>query len=175
MMIEPRPNRIYSRVAVVVGIFAGILLTMFVTIALTVPPTLKSSQNLTTEGEVESYKQLEVVDFNRVVEKAAQNNEAWTKDVMQVALKFVPEMSIEEEGRRSRIIEVAKADIDNQPGVIVVIITDDGFADDSVRGQKHRVELKKGADGAWKLINAWKAWTCQPNRGHQNYSTQLCS
>ncbi len=174
-MIEPRRNRTYSRVAVVVSIFAGVLVTIFVTVALTVPPTLQSSLNLKTEGEVESYKQLEVADFNRVVEKASQNNEAWTKDVMQVALKFVPEMSIEEEGRRSRIIEVAKADIDTQPGVVVVIITDDGFADDSVRGQKHRVELKKGTDGAWKLVNARKAWTCRPNRGHQNYSTQLCS
>lgn len=52
-----------------------------------------------------------------MVEKASQNNEAWTKDVMQVALKFVPKMSIEQEGRQSRIIEIAKVDIDTQPGV----------------------------------------------------------
>jgi hypothetical protein len=173
-MIEPRRNRTYSRVAVAVSIFAGVLLTIFVTVALIVPRTLQSSPNFKTEGDVESYEQLEVAEFNRVVEKASQNNEAWTKDVMQVALKFAPKMHIEEEGSPSRIIEIAEADIDTQLGV-VVIITDDGFADDSVRGEKHRLELKKGADGAWRLINAGKAWTCWPNRGHQNYSTQLCS
>lgn len=169
-MIEPRRNRTYSRVAVVVSFVAGILITIFVTGSVTFPRTLQSSQNLKTEGDVESYEQLEVAKFNRVVEKAAQNNEAWTKDVMQVALKFAPELYIEEEGRPSRIIEIAKADIG-----VVVIITDDGFADDSVRGAKHRIELKKGTDGAWKLIKAGRAWTCQSSRGHQNYSRQLCS
>lgn len=60
----------------------------------------------------------------------------------------------------------------------IVTITQTGVADDSVGGIKHRVELEqtKSAQTAqqWKAVWAGSQVKCQPGRGHQDWSTELC-
>lgn len=66
-----------------------------------------------------------------------------------------------------------------QPNLAVVIVTHMGVADDSVRGIRYRVELvptKKSTqtDKQWEIVWAGSQFTCQPGRGHQDWSTELC-
>ena len=37
---------------------------------------------------------------------------------------------------------------------MIVIVTDDGFLDDSVRGDSHKFELSINEHGAWKFVSA---------------------
>lgn len=63
---------------------------------------------------------------------------------------------------------------DNQA---VVIITQTRLADDSVAAIRYRVELApygNDADEQWQVVWAGRQWQCQQNRGHQDWSTELC-
>ncbi len=66
-----------------------------------------------------------------------------------------------------------------QPNLAVVIITQMGLADDSVRGIRYRAELmpttkSSQAGKQWEIVWAGSQVTCQPGRGHQDWSTKLC-
>ncbi len=66
-----------------------------------------------------------------------------------------------------------------QPNQAVVIITQLGVADDSVRGIKYRAEFVPTTKSAqtqkqWEIVWAGSQVTCQPGRGHQDWSKELC-
>ncbi len=61
----------------------------------------------------------------------------------------------------------------------LVLITQTGVADDSVRGIRYLVELaptpKSSQTGKqWEIVWAGSQFTCQPGRGHQDWSMELC-
>jgi hypothetical protein len=61
----------------------------------------------------------------------------------------------------------------------LVLITQTGVADDSVRGIRYLVELaptKKSSQAGkqWEIVWAGSQFTCQPGRGHQDWSMELC-
>ena len=55
----------------------------------------------------------------------------------------------------------------------VLLFTQLGLPDDSVRGMRHRLELEPQA-GLWTLTWAGRQATCWPGRGHEDWSTQPC-
>ena len=61
----------------------------------------------------------------------------------------------------------------------VVNISQTNLPDDSVFGIRYRVEFAPyghiSDDKQWQVIWAGKQYRCQPNRGHQNWSTTLCN
>lgn len=66
-----------------------------------------------------------------------------------------------------------------QPNLAVVTVTHMGVADDSVRGIRYRAELvptnkSTQTDKQWEIVWAGSQFTCQPGRGHQDWSTELC-
>jgi hypothetical protein len=66
-----------------------------------------------------------------------------------------------------------------QPNQAVVIITQLGVADDSVRGIRYRAEFVPTTKSAqtqkqWEIVWAGSQVTCQPGRGHQDWSKELC-
>jgi hypothetical protein len=66
-----------------------------------------------------------------------------------------------------------------QPNLAVVIITQLGVADDSVRGIKYRAEFVPTTKSAqtkkqWEIVWAGSQVTCQAGRGHQDWSKELC-
>ena len=74
---------------------------------------------------------------------------------------------------RTRKIEVVSA-FSDVADALTIIVTDDGYADDSVRGEKFRFELKLDDRGFWKVVTAGKAQRCWENRGHEDYSPAPC-
>ena len=59
-------------------------------------------------------------------------------------------------------------------GEASVQVTRDGLADDSVRAVRYEVLLEKAGDGTWRLRSAKRLQRCHLNRGHQDFSPQLC-
>jgi hypothetical protein len=116
-----------------------------------------------------SYKPIDFTDFNKQIDNASTANEIWTKMPDQVIAKIIPQFS----EIRSRTIEMVSPSAEDSDS-LTVVVTDDGFLDDSIRGEKHKFELKMNAQGVWKVASAGKAWRCWENRGHQDYSTQPC-
>jgi hypothetical protein len=55
----------------------------------------------------------------------------------------------------------------------VVLFTQVGLPDDSVRGQRHRLEFEpQGSD--WQLMWAGRQVQCWPGRGHEDWGTAPC-
>lgn len=55
----------------------------------------------------------------------------------------------------------------------VVLFTQVGLPDDSVRGERHRLEFVPQGD-EWKLSWAGRQVQCWPRRGHQDWGTEPC-
>ena len=56
----------------------------------------------------------------------------------------------------------------------VLLFTRLGLPDDSLRGQRYRLEFVPGADG-WRLDWAGRQLTCWPGRGHEDWRTRFCN
>lgn len=58
-------------------------------------------------------------------------------------------------------------------GPQTVVVTLDGLLDDSVRAQRWTLTFVPDGD-VYELTEAQWAQRCQPNRGHQDFSTESC-
>ncbi|MCB1025616.1 MAG: hypothetical protein KDB79_14560 [Acidobacteria bacterium] len=121
------------------------------------------------EGGADGFKTLDVKDFNKKIAEAAAANQAWVKAPFQVIANIIEPFS----EMSSRKVEMVSeyADVTDS---LTVTVTDDGYADDSVRGEKFIYQLKLEDSGIWKVVSAKKAQVCWKNRGHQDYSAAPC-
>lgn len=58
-------------------------------------------------------------------------------------------------------------------GAQVVLFTQLGLPDDSVRGTRYRLELLQQS-GQWQVIWAGRQVSCWPGRGHEDWGTEPC-
>ena len=56
----------------------------------------------------------------------------------------------------------------------VVIVTNDGSADDSVGGNRYRLEFEKTDDQRWQLVWAGTQQRCRRSGNPEEWTTQLC-
>jgi hypothetical protein len=57
----------------------------------------------------------------------------------------------------------------------VLTITTSGYLDDSVFASRITVQTERAADGLLRVVSASWGRQCQPNRGHQDFSLELCT
>jgi hypothetical protein len=65
-------------------------------------------------------------------------------------------------------------DVETRPGGSTVTLLRDNLEDDSVRAQRYTLEFALFSGGEVNLGSARVDYKCQPNRGHQNFSPELC-
>ncbi len=116
------------------------------------------------------YKKLSTAQFNRKVRIAARKGEFWVQMPTIVASNFVGKFS----EAKTRTVQVMSPSAESSRTLDVIII-DDGFADDSVRGEKYKLKLRTAGKGIWYVISAEKSHRCYKGRGHTGYSTAPCS
>jgi len=118
---------------------------------------------------------LPVTAFNRRVLDAGAA--AWTRSPLQVAIRFLADPGVRPESRSVSItIVFSTAEGSRPPGTVArVAVVHDGLPDDSVRAQRTRLALVRRASGAWVLRSAGRSFRCRPGRGHQGYSSVLCT
>jgi hypothetical protein len=54
------------------------------------------------------------------------------------------------------------------------VVNADGLRDDSVHAVRYNLHLVRQPDQTWRLATVAWSHQCQPNRGHQNFTTELC-
>ncbi len=74
------------------------------------------------------------------------------------------------EGRKSETVSITYP----TPNTAIIMHTEEGLADDSVAAMRHRLELQR-RQNKWQIIWVGRQTKCQPGRGHQNWSSKLCS
>jgi hypothetical protein len=55
-----------------------------------------------------------------------------------------------------------------------VVVNADGLRDDSVHAARYNLRLIRHQDQTWRLASVAWSQQCQPNRGHQDFTTELC-
>lgn len=60
------------------------------------------------------------------------------------------------------------------PQAADVVVNADGLRDDSVHAARYNLHLVLQRDETWRLAIATWSQQCQPNRGHQDFTTELC-
>ncbi len=110
------------------------------------------------------YKQLSTDKINRLLTKSKR--ELTASEVMRLYYPY------EVEGHEgNEKIEILEEIIDNSHTIITLI--HDNFLDDSVRGEKYRMELKK-INSQWIVISIKKNWKCWDGRGHTDWGIERC-
>ena len=117
---------------------------------------------------VTSYEEMDTKRFKQSVSNAAVRSEPWVKNDLQVALNFIGPF----EGKLQFVVrERANAESIDKTTIIVI---EDGYLDDSIRGARYRIVLEADMHGVWQVLTAHKAWRCWPHRGHEKFSTEPC-
>lgn len=135
------------------------------------PPKSSSSRDQQDFGvsgiEVRSVKSLDTKKLNAEVSRAAGKGEAWAKEAVLVALK------VTDPGLKghTKIIEVKTPP--EQRDTATITVTNSGYLDDAVGGERWRLWLKKGGDGVWTIQRALWAQLCS-RPGQRFYSGEKC-
>ena len=116
---------------------------------------------------VKSVKPLDVEKTNQEIASAAQKEEAWTKQAVLIALRFTGE----DIKGHTKDIEVRTPP--EQHNMATVTVTESGYPDDAVGGERWRLWLEKGPAGAWTITKALWARLCS-RPGQQFYSAERC-
>ena len=117
--------------------------------------------------EVQSVKKLDTKKLNAEVSKAAGKGETWTKDAVQVALKFVGE------GLKGNTRSIDVRIPPENPDTATITVTESGYQDDAIGGERWRLWLQKSPKGTWTIQRALWAQLC--NRpGRRFYSAEKC-
>ncbi len=117
--------------------------------------------------EVQSVKTMDIKEINAAVSKAAGKGETWPKDAILVALKFIGS------GLKgsTKIIDVRTPP--EQSDMATITVTESGYLDDAIGGERWRLWLERGADGIWIIKRALWAQLCD-RTGHRFYSAEKC-
>jgi len=117
--------------------------------------------------EVRSVKALDTGKLNAEVSRAANKGENWTQDAVLVALKFAGS------GLKghTKIIEVRTPP--EQRDRATITVTESGYLDDAVSGERWKLWLEKSAPGAWTIKRALWARLCD-RPGRRFYSAEKC-
>jgi hypothetical protein len=110
---------------------------------------------------------LPVEDFNEFLEA---ERPAFATSALRTAIEFVHAG----EGEAASTSVHASEGPEGAGDEASVTVTRDGLADDSVRALRYVIALERGNDGSWRLRSAQRLQRCQPERGHQDFSPQLC-
>jgi hypothetical protein len=135
------------------------------------PPNQNSSQEHEDFGvsgiEVRSVKSLDTKKLNAEISEAASKGETWTKEALLVVL----ELTGTKLKGHTKTIEVRTPP--EQRDAATVTVTDSGYPDDAVGGERWRLWLEKSSAGIWIIERGLWAQLCT-RPGHRFYSAEQC-
>ena len=122
---------------------------------------------VTAGVETHSVKNLDPNEVNVEIRQAFSNGEIWPKEAAFVALKFV---GAGLKGN-TKIIEVRTSPETQETATVT--ITESGYLDDAVAGERWRLWLTKKADETWNINTVLWAQLCS-RPGRRFYSAGRC-
>lgn len=117
--------------------------------------------------EVRSVKSLDPTAINSEVSQAAGKAEKWPQEAILVALKIVGQGL----NGSTKIIEVQTPPESQETATLTV--TESGYLDDAIEGERWRLWLSKAVDGNWRVNRVLWAQLCR-RPGARFYSAERC-
>lgn len=113
----------------------------------------------------EKFKTIDSDKLNQLLKGKSEDLSA--QDVMKL---YYP--SKVESGEGNERIEISEKKLEN--GNTSVTLIHDNLRDDSQRGEKYIMELKR-ANNKWAVISIKKNWKCWNGRGHTDWGIEMCN
>ncbi|AWX44236.1 hypothetical protein HME9304_01236 [Flagellimonas maritima] len=113
----------------------------------------------------QEFKAIDSDDLNQLLVK--KGGDLSPKEVMNL---FYP--NTVETGEGNEKIELLEKVSDN--GNVIVTLIHDNLLDDSVRGEKYIIELKRN-NNKWTVLSIKKNWKCWNGRGHTDWGIEFCN
>lgn len=124
----------------------------------------RDDRNIKGGTKKEKFQTVNAYEINSLLK---DNKESFSaQEVMEL---FYPKKIQANEGNEK--IEVTEKELTN--GNVIVTLVHDNLLDDSLRGEKYIMELKKVGD-KWRVVSIKKNWKCWEGRGHIDWAIELC-
>jgi hypothetical protein len=117
--------------------------------------------------EVQSVKVIDPRKMNYEIGQAYRKGEAWPKEAVLVALAFVGA------GLKGNTKSIEVRTPPESQDTSTITVTESGYLDDAIRGERWHLWLVKKADGTWVLNRALWAQLCD-RPGRRFYSSERC-
>lgn len=121
------------------------------------------------ENEPTSWATLAAEPLNERVEKAVASEESWPRSPLLVTLHLIGG----DEDARELVVREVKNRGEGADATKVVCIRE-GLLDDSVRGVWYEFQLKRLANGTWRVSEAKAAYRCWRSSDTDVYSARPC-
>jgi hypothetical protein len=136
------------------------------TTASTSPATTLGTTTGWTRPRERADGSLPIAAFNALLDR---NHSSWTHSPLRISVEF---LHLDDTAANTTTVRVStNADSLHETDVVV---TAAGLLDDSVRAGRNDLHLARQSDESWRLTSARWSQQCQPNRGHQDFTTQPC-
>src|SRR5690625_4425699 len=123
------------------------------------------SESTTQTNEIkEEYIMIDHAELNYTLAQTTTSMSA--KEVMKL---YYPQEVESQEG--NEILTIQEKALEN--GNIIVTLIHDNFLDDSLKGEKHVMELQL-KNNKWSIVTLKKNWKCWERRGHTNWGIEPC-
>ena len=123
------------------------------------------SESTTQTNEIkEEYIMIDHAELNYTLAQTTTSMSG--KEVMKLYYPYEVES---QEG--NEIITIQEKALEN--GNIIVTLIHDNFLDDSLKGEKHVMELQLN-NNKWSIVTLKKNWKCWEGRGHTNWGVEPC-
>jgi len=121
------------------------------------------------EVPVESWQSVDVASLNARVDEAAAGGAAWPASPLNLTVElFGGDVD-------TRILSLAEQNNRGEGAdTTVVVMVRDGFLDDSIRGDWHRIVYRRLPDGTWRLHEVRRAYRCWRGHHQEAFSSQPC-
>lgn len=110
---------------------------------------------------VEGWIELDPAAVNLEVERAWKVGMDWPARAFDVGLRAVGEIDARTTALR------LEHDRTEGPSIATLVVTQVGFADDSIGGLRDEIDLALQLDGSWRVVTHWRSVFCPrgPGRG----------
>jgi hypothetical protein len=122
-----------------------------------------------TDAEVESWESVETTSMNAQIDDAVAAGEPWPGSPLLTTIELLGDDA------DTRILSIEETkNLAEGADTTVVVLMREGFLDDSVRGDWHRIVYRRRPDQTWRVQSVQRAFRCY--RGHhlESFSRRRC-
>ena len=126
--------------------------------------TLSPESTILSEEIKEEFIRIDATNLN--YQLAQTTNPMSAKEVMRL---YYPQEVASQEGNEKITIQEKTL----ESGNTLLTLIHDNFMDDSLKGEKHVMELQK-ENNKWRIVSIKKNWKCWEGRGHTDWGIENC-
>ena len=135
--------------------------------SVTISPQDHADFGVPADIEVKSVKAIDPRKVNDEIGQAYRKGEAWPKEAVLVALRFVGA------GLKGNTKSIEVRTPPESQDTATITVTESGYLDDSIAGERWKLWMTKKEDGPWVIKRALWAQLCS-RPGHRFYSAERC-